>query len=113
MMASTPNLLSTWLPLPAVLTAAVTVGPMLWWVSNQARDIEEARAEAAAATEEAKLAGAAAVKAQADALAASHKASLEAEGIKGKLIEIAANQQRQELQIQAIHQILIRKAGGP
>lgn len=112
MMATSPNLLTTWLPLPAVVTLLLTGAPMLWWVSNQARDIEEARAEAAAATAAARDASVSAAAAKADAKDAQHKASLEAEAIRGKLAEIAAAQARQEAQLTVIHQILMRK-GAP
>lgn len=36
------NLLKTWLPLPTIAAIALTTGPMLIWVVNQSRDIQDA-----------------------------------------------------------------------
>ena len=36
------NLLKTWLPLPTIVAIALTTGPMLIWVVNQSRDIQDA-----------------------------------------------------------------------
>jgi hypothetical protein len=38
----TGNLLKTWLPLPTIAAIALTTGPMLIWVVNQSRDIQDA-----------------------------------------------------------------------
>jgi hypothetical protein len=40
---SVGDLVQTWLPLPVVVWLLVTLGPMVWWVANQARDIQDAR----------------------------------------------------------------------
>jgi hypothetical protein len=36
------NLLKTWLPLPTIAAIALSTGPMLIWVVNQSRDIQDA-----------------------------------------------------------------------
>jgi hypothetical protein len=37
------NLVKTWLPAPVVVWLLITGAPMVWWIANQSRDIQDAR----------------------------------------------------------------------